>query len=251
VHEFGHGDIGAVAKLKRPARGMAGRREEADRDAAPEVPAGRSWRFAIEPKSRGDERRSVASLRRLQQEDPTIDLIGPADGRADSAECLRQSKVIVDRYAIGLAGKGSTLQPPRVPYQGDPGLGQAHGKDTEPSGGRGGVANATSRSSRCRSEEFRVRRQAQGRRDSPLVHSGGGEGRCARRAGRRCRGLPGSRACACGCSDGSHHAVDSTRSPSSGGLHAMRQALEQADPGLARSRIMLVSCRFPRRHVGE
>src|SRR5208282_2157003 len=74
VHEFGPGDIGAVAKLKETRAGDW----LADRDEPIEMPRLKLpapvMAFAVEPKSRGDEDKVIASLRRLQEEDPTIDL---------------------------------------------------------------------------------------------------------------------------------------------------------------------------------
>ncbi|HEX3451944.1 MAG TPA: EF-Tu/IF-2/RF-3 family GTPase, partial [Solirubrobacteraceae bacterium] len=74
VDEFGPGDIGAVAKLKQTRAGdwLAARDEpiEMPRLSLP-APV---MAFSIEPKSRGDEEKVFTSLRRLQEEDPTIDL---------------------------------------------------------------------------------------------------------------------------------------------------------------------------------
>src|SRR3954453_82254 len=71
---FGPGDIGAVAKLKEtragdwlPARGEA--------NAMPRLQLPQPvMAFAIEAKAKGDEDKVFTSLRRLQEEDPTIDL---------------------------------------------------------------------------------------------------------------------------------------------------------------------------------
>ena len=72
--EFGPGDLGAVAKLKETRAGdWLSSRDEAigmpQIDLPPPVMA-----FAIEPKSKGDEDKVFSALRRLQEEDPTIDL---------------------------------------------------------------------------------------------------------------------------------------------------------------------------------
>src|SRR5271154_273398 len=74
AQEFGPGDIGAVAKLKDTGGGDG----RAAREEPIEMPRLKLpspvMAFAIEPKSRGDEEKVLASLRRLQEEAPTIDL---------------------------------------------------------------------------------------------------------------------------------------------------------------------------------
>ncbi len=84
VGEFGPGDIGAVAKLKETRAGDW----LADRDEPIEMPRlqlpAPVMAFAIEPKSRGDEEKVFASLRRLAGGGPD-DRPAPrsADRRAD------------------------------------------------------------------------------------------------------------------------------------------------------------------------
>src|SRR3954452_11499135 len=71
---FGPGDIGAVAKLKetRGGNGLAAREEPI---AMPRIQLPQPvMAFAIEAKAKGDEDKVFTSLRRLQEEDPTIDL---------------------------------------------------------------------------------------------------------------------------------------------------------------------------------
>ncbi len=72
--EFGPGDIGAVAKLKETKAGdwLAARDEPIEMPSI-KLPAP-VMAFAIEPKSKGDEDKVFTALRRLQEEDPTIDL---------------------------------------------------------------------------------------------------------------------------------------------------------------------------------
>ena len=74
VDEFGPGDIGAVAKLKETRAGdwLAARDEPIEMPSIP-LPAP-VMAFAIEPKTKGDEDKVFTALRRLQEEDPTIDL---------------------------------------------------------------------------------------------------------------------------------------------------------------------------------
>ncbi len=72
--EFGPGDIGAVAKLKETKAGdwLAARDTPIDMPSI-KLPAP-VMAFAVEPKSKGDEDKVFTALRRLQEEDPTIDL---------------------------------------------------------------------------------------------------------------------------------------------------------------------------------
>src|SRR6202044_4231555 len=74
VTEFGPGDIGAVAKLKETkAGGWLAARDEPISMPSIKLPAP-VMAFAVEPKSKGDEEKVFTALRRLQEEDPTIDL---------------------------------------------------------------------------------------------------------------------------------------------------------------------------------
>src|SRR3954469_4674365 len=72
--EFGPGDIGAVAKLKETHAGdvLAASDQECELTMPP-LPAP-VMAFAIEPKAKGDEDKVFTALRRLQEEDPTIDV---------------------------------------------------------------------------------------------------------------------------------------------------------------------------------
>src|SRR4029077_4627374 len=95
--------------------------------------------FAVEPKSRGDEEKVLASLRRLQEEDPTIDLHRDQQTGDQIVAGLSQVHVEVivarlrDRFGVEVS-----LKPPRVPYQETiRGTATAHGRHKKQSGGRG------------------------------------------------------------------------------------------------------------------
>jgi elongation factor G len=93
----------------------------------------------VEPKSRGDEEKVLASLRRLQEEDPTIDLHRDQQTGDQIVAGLSQVhvEVIVDRLRDRF-GVEVTLKPPRVPYQETiRGTATAHGRHKKQSGGRG------------------------------------------------------------------------------------------------------------------
>ena len=137
--EFGPGDIGAVAKLKETRAGdwLASRDEPI---AMPQIklPAP-VMAFAIEPKAKGDEEKVFTALRRLQEEDPTIDLHRDQQTGEQIVAGLSQMhvEVIVDRLKSRF-GAEVALKPPRVPYQETirkPA--KAHGRHKKQTGGRG------------------------------------------------------------------------------------------------------------------
>jgi elongation factor G len=137
--ETGPGDIGAVAKLKETRAGdwLASRDE---RIAMPSIklPAP-VMAFAVEPKSKGDEDKVFTSLRRLQEEDPTIDLHRDPQTGEQIVAGLSQVhvEVIVERLRSRF-GAEVLLKPPRVPYQETirkPA--KAHGRHKKQTGGRG------------------------------------------------------------------------------------------------------------------
>ena len=142
--EFGPGDLGAVAKLKETRAGdWLSSRDEAigmpQIDLPPPVMA-----FAIEPKSKGDEDKVFSALRRLQEEDPTIDLHRDPQTGEQIVAGLSQVhvEVIVGRLKARF-GAEVTLKPPRVPYQETirkPA--KAHGRHKKQTGGRGQFGDA-------------------------------------------------------------------------------------------------------------
>jgi elongation factor G len=137
--EFGPGDIGAVAKLKETRAGdWLASRDEAIAMPPVKLPAP-VMAFAIEPKAKGDEEKVFAALRRLQEEDPTIDLHRDRQTAEQIVAGLSQMhvEVIVDRLKSRF-GAEVALKPPRVPYQESirrPA--KAHGRHKKQTGGRG------------------------------------------------------------------------------------------------------------------
>jgi elongation factor G len=134
---FGPGDIGAVAKLKETRAGDW----LAERDEPIVMPAIKLpqpvMAFAIE--ARGDEDKVFSSLRRLQEEDPTIDLHRDAETGEQIVAGLSQVhvEVIVDRLRDRF-GAEVDLKPPRVPYQETiRKSAAAHGRHKKQTGGRG------------------------------------------------------------------------------------------------------------------
>ncbi|MGZ4296806.1 MAG: elongation factor G [Solirubrobacteraceae bacterium] len=137
--EFGPGDIGAVAKLKETRAGdwLAARDEPISMPSI-KLPAP-VMAFAIEPKAKGDEEKVFTALRRLQEEDATIDLHRDAQTGEQIVAGLSQVhvEVIVERLRSRF-GAEVMLKPPRVPYQETirrPA--KAHGRHKKQTGGRG------------------------------------------------------------------------------------------------------------------
>jgi elongation factor G len=136
---FGPGDIGAVAKLKETRAGdwLAARDEPI---AMPTIKLPQPvMAFAIESKAKGDEDKVFTSLRRLQEEDPTIDLHRDAQTGDQIVAGLSQIhvEVVVDRLKARF-GAEVTLKPPRVPYQETiRKSARAHGRHKKQTGGRG------------------------------------------------------------------------------------------------------------------
>ena len=136
---FGPGDIGAVAKLKDTRAGdwLASRDEPL---AMPniELPSP-VMAFAIEASAKGDEEKMFEALRRMQEEDPTIDLHRDQQTGEQIVAGLSQMhvEVLVERLHSRF-GVDVTLKPPRVPYQETirrPA--KAHGRHKKQTGGRG------------------------------------------------------------------------------------------------------------------
>jgi elongation factor G len=253
AEEVGAGDIGAVAKLKDTRSGdWLASRDEPIRMPADKLPAP-VMAFAIEPKAKGDEDKVFTALRRLQEEDPTIDLHrDPQTGEQIVAGLSQMHvEVIVDRLHARF-GAEVTLKPPRVPYQETirrPA--KAHGRHKKQSGGRGQFGD-------CHIEiepsepgagfEFvdRIKGGAIPRSFIPAVEKGAREAlEHGVLAGYPVKDVRVTLV------DGSFHTVDSSELAFKlAGALAMKQALELADPVLLEP-VMLVTLSVPEDTVGE
>jgi elongation factor G len=253
TQEFGPGDIGAVAKLKETRAGDW----LADRDEPIEMPRLRLpapvMAFAVEPKSRGDEEKVFTSLRRLQEEDPTIDLHRDQQTGEQIVAGLSQVhvEVVVDRLRDRF-GVEVTLKPPRVPYRETiRGSARAHGRHKKQSGGRGQFGD-------CHIEieplpagagfEFvdRIKGGVIPNSFIPAVEKGVRE---TMEAG-VLAGYP-VKDVRVRLFDGAYHTVDSSEIAFKlAGAQAMRQALGEAHPVLLEP-IMLVTLSVPEEHVGD
>jgi len=99
--------------------------------------------FAIEPKAKGDEEKVFTALRRLQEEDPTIDVHRDEQTGEQIVAGLTQVhvEVIVERMRERF-GAEVTLKPPRVPYlETIKGSAKAHARYKKQTGGRGQFAD--------------------------------------------------------------------------------------------------------------
>jgi elongation factor G len=140
---FGPGDIGAVAKLKETHAGDV----LADQDVEiplrlPTMPRP-VMAFAIEAKAKGDEEKMGQALRRLQEEDPTIDFHRDDQTGEQILAGITQIhvEVIVDRMKERF-GAEVDLHPPHVPYrEAIKGGAKSHARYKKQTGGRGQFAD--------------------------------------------------------------------------------------------------------------
>ncbi len=95
--------------------------------------------FAFEPKSKGDDEKAASALRRLSEEDPTLDVHRDAETGEQIIAGLTQIhvEVIVERIKDRF-GAEIELHPPRVPYiETIRKSAKAHGRYKKQTGGRG------------------------------------------------------------------------------------------------------------------
>ncbi|HEY3971174.1 MAG TPA: elongation factor G [Solirubrobacteraceae bacterium] len=263
VQEIGSGDMGAVAKLKETHAGdwLATQWPLSDANGgqggplempSPPLPAP-VMAFAVEPGSRGEEEKVFASLRRLQEEDPTIDLHRDPQTGEQIVAGLSQVhvEVIVDRLRTRF-GVGVTLKPPRVPYRETiRAQAAAHGRHKKQSGGRGQFGD-------CRIE---IEPLSQGSGLEFVNHIKGGsipsqfipgveKGVIEAMQAGPIAGYP-VKDVRVTLIDGSFHAVDSSELAFKlAGAQAMKEALEQAQPVLLEP-IMSVCVSVAEEYVGE
>jgi elongation factor G len=249
---FGPGDIGAVAKLKETRAGdwLAARDEPI---AMPRIQLPQPvMAFAIEAKAKGDEDKVFTSLRRLQEEDPTIDLHRDMQTGDQIVAGLSQVhvEVIVDRLKERF-GAEVTLKPPRVPYQETirkPA--KAHGRHKKQTGGRGQFGDCHIEIEPLPEGDFEFDNAIKGgvipNSFIPAVEKGCLE---AMQHG-SVAGFP-VKGVRVRLHDGSYHSVDSSEMAfKMAGSIAMKQALEQAGSVLLEP-IMIVTLSVPEDSVGD
>jgi elongation factor G len=250
---FGPGDIGAVAKLKDTRAGdWLADRDEPIAMPALDLPAP-VMAFAMTPHAKGDEEKVFTALRRLQEEDPTIDLHRDPQTGEQIVAGLSQIhvEVVVDRLRARF-GAEVDLKPPRVPYQETlrrPA--KAHGRHKKQTGGRGQFGD-------CHIEvepledgtgfEFvdAIKGGVIPQGFIPAVEKGVLEAmQHGPIAGYPVKGVRVRVV------DGSYHSVDSSEQAfRMAGSMAMKQAMEQAGPALLEP-IMLVTLSVPEESVGD
>ncbi len=117
IDELGPGDIGAVAKLKETHAGDVVSTSDRKLAFPPlDLPAP-VMAFAYTPKSKGDEEKAINAVRRLKEEDPTLDVHrDPQTGEQIIAGLTQiHVEVIKDRMKERY-GAEIDLKPPQVPY---------------------------------------------------------------------------------------------------------------------------------------
>ncbi|HEX6985720.1 MAG TPA: EF-Tu/IF-2/RF-3 family GTPase, partial [Planctomycetaceae bacterium] len=244
--ELGAGDIGAVAKLKETRAGDVLCDTQRELAVQPlDLPAP-VMAFSYEAKTKGDEEKAATAVRRLSEEDPTLDVHrDPQTGDQIIAGLTQvHVEVLVERMKSRF-GAEIELHPPRVPYQETirrPA--SAHARYKKQTGGKGQFAD-------CAIEiepgedggglEFvnRIKGAAIPGGFIPAVEKGVLE---AMEHG-TIAGYPvkGVRVCLV---DGKHHDTDSSELAFKlAGSMAFRQAMEAADPVLLEPIVKLtVSC---------
>jgi elongation factor G len=251
AEEFGPGDVGAVAKLKETRAGdWLAERDEPISMPQIQLPAP-VMAFAME--AQGDEDKVFTSLRRLQEEDPTIDLHRDQQTGDQIIAGLSQMhvEVIVDRLKERF-GAEVTLKPPRVPYQETirkPA--KAHGRHKKQSGGRGQFGDCRIEiAPRQAGDGFEFINHIKGgvipTSFIPAVEKGVVE---AMQSG-PIAGCP-VKDVSVTVFDGSYHTVDSSEMAFKlAGSIAMREAMANAAPVLLEP-IMLVTLSIPEESVGD
>jgi elongation factor G len=209
--------------------------------------------FAVEPKAKGDEEKVFSSLRRLQEEDPTIDLHRDPQTGDQIVAGLSQVhvEVIVERMKSRF-GVEVSLKPPRVPYtETIRGNAKAHGRHKKQSGGRGQFGDCHIEVEPLSAgEEFEFVNKIKGgvipNSFIPAVEKGVREAmQHGTVAGYPVKGVRVT------LYDGQYHTVDSSEIAFKlAGSQAMKQALEQSHPVLLEP-IMLVTVSVPEESVGD
>jgi elongation factor G len=251
--EFGPGDIGAVAKLKETHAGdvLASKDMECPLKL-PQMPRP-VMAFAIEAKAKGDEEKMGQALRRLQEEDPTIDFHRDSETGEQILAGITQIhvEVIVDRMKERF-GAEVELHSPHVPYrEAIKGSAKARARYKKQTGGRGQFAD-------CHIEiqpgpdgeglEFvnAIKGGVIPGGFIPAVEKGVRE---AMRAG-TIAGYP-VQDVKVTLFDGQHHSVDSSEMAFKiAGSMAFKDAMENAQPTLMEP-IMTVTVTVPEEYVGD
>ena len=253
VDELGPGDIGAVPKLKETRAGDVLTAKDSKVSFPPlELPSP-VMAFAFEPKTKGDEEKAVTALRRLVEEDPTLDVHRDPETGEHIIAGLTQVhvEVITDRMKRRF-GAEITLKPPRVPYvEAIRKPAKAHGRYKKQTGGRGQFGDCHIEISPAETGagfefEDAIKGGVIPNSFIPAVEKGIAEAM----AGGVVAGYP-IKDLHVRLYDGQHHRVDSSEMAFKiAGSMAFKQAAEQADPVLLEP-IMQVTISVPEDSVGD
>jgi elongation factor G len=253
VSELGAGDIGAVAKLKETRAGDV----LADKDNRISFPPldqpAPVMAFAFEPKTKGDEEKAASAIRRLEDEDPTLDVHRDQQTGEQIISGLTQVhvEVLVDRMKRRF-GAEINLKPPRVPYlETIRKSAKAHGRYKKQTGGRGQFGD-------CHIEIEPVE-TGTGFEFVDAIKGGvipkgfipaGQKGIAEAMQHGVVAGYP-IKDLRVRLYDGSHHSVDSSENAFKvAGSMAFKKAMEDADPALLEP-IMLLTVSVPEDVVGD
>ncbi len=139
VPEIRAGDLGAVAKLKDTQTNDAIAEKNAPFRFAPLHFPEPVLSYAIEPKSRGDEDKISTSMKRLEEEDPTIRYM--RDPQTHELLLAGQGQLHIEVTVAKLKrrfGVEVNLKPPRIPYRETITASvEAHGRHKKQTGGHG------------------------------------------------------------------------------------------------------------------
>jgi elongation factor G len=251
--ELGAGDIGAIAKLKETRAGDV----LADKDSKVSFPPldlpAPVMAFAFEPKTKGDEDKAASAIRRLEEEDPTLDVHRDQQTGEQIIAGLTQIhvEVIVDRMKDRF-GAEIELHPPRVPYlEAIRKSAKAHGRYKKQTGGRGQFGDCHIEIAPGESGtgfEFidEIKGGAIPKGFIPAVEKGVAEAmQHGTLAGYPVKDLQVR------LYDGQYHRVDSSENAFKvAGSMAFKDAMEQADPVLLEP-IMLLTVSVPEDVVGD
>jgi elongation factor G len=253
VDELGPGDIAAVPKLKETRAGDVLMAKESSISFPPlELPSP-VMAFAFEPKTKGDEEKAVTALRRLEEEDPTLDVHRDPETGEQIIAGLTQVhvEVITDRMKRRF-GAEITLKPPRVPYiEAIRKPAKAHGRYKKQTGGRGQFGDCHIEISPVETGtgfefEDAIKGGVIPNSFIPAVEKGIREAM----GGGVVAGYP-IKDLHVRLYDGQHHRVDSSEMAFKiAGSMAFKQAAEQADPVLLEP-IMLMTISVPEDSVGD
>jgi elongation factor G len=209
--------------------------------------------FAVTPKSKGDEEKVFTALRRLQEEDPTIDLHRDAQTGDNIVAGLSQVhvEVVVGRMKDRF-GAEVELKTPRVPYQeGIRKPAKAHGRHKKQTGGRGQFGDCHIEvEPMSNGSDFEFENAIKGgvipNQFIPAVEKGVREAlEHGVVAGYPVKGVKVK------VYDGQYHSVDSSEMAfKMAGSQAMKQALQDADAYLLEP-IMQVTVSVPEDNVGD